>query len=311
MAASTSTSSTSQAAKRRLEDSGGYEVVHTSPGLEVGVYVLVAPEPDRQQPHEDDEVYIVLEGSGTLQVEDEEIDLAEGQAMFVAAHAEHRFTAYERLSLLVIFTRPTVTRLVAATGAGVARLDLDGDAWQVELTARGSGISCLARDPRDPDFLIGGGPRDRRLAKRRRRRELERLDFPQPDVFSVAVSGADGAVYAGCEPSMLFVSRDRGERWTRAREPARDPLGPDLELPATAVDVARALDRAQPARRRPAARRDRARRGDAKRGRRQDLERPPARRPAGLSLPRLAPERSRPGVRGGRRGRRRGASTAG
>jgi mannose-6-phosphate isomerase-like protein (cupin superfamily) len=95
-------------AKRRLQEgNGGYEVVHTSPGLEVGVYVLVAPEPDRQQPHEDDEVYIVLEGSGTLQVEDEEIDLVEGQAMFVAAHAEHRFTAYERLSLLVIFTRPT------------------------------------------------------------------------------------------------------------------------------------------------------------------------------------------------------------
>ena len=97
-----------QAAKRRLEEAnGGYEIVHESPGLEVGVYVLVAPEPDRQQPHEDDEVYIVLEGSGTLQVEDEEIDLAEGQAMFVAAQAEHRFTAYERLSLLVIFTRPT------------------------------------------------------------------------------------------------------------------------------------------------------------------------------------------------------------
>ena len=69
--------------------------------------MLVAPEPDRQQPHEDDEVYVVLEGRGTLQVEDEEVDLAEGQAMFVAAGAEHRFTAYERLSLLVIFTRPT------------------------------------------------------------------------------------------------------------------------------------------------------------------------------------------------------------
>jgi mannose-6-phosphate isomerase-like protein (cupin superfamily) len=97
-----------EAAKRRLEDgNGGYEIVHTSPGLEVGVYVLVAPEPDRQQPHEDDEVYVVLEGGGTLQVENEEVDLVEGQAMFVAAHAEHRFTAYERLSLLVIFTRPT------------------------------------------------------------------------------------------------------------------------------------------------------------------------------------------------------------
>jgi mannose-6-phosphate isomerase-like protein (cupin superfamily) len=96
-----------EAAKRRLQDgSGGYEIVHSSPGLEVGVYVLVAPEPDRQQPHEDDEVYIVLEGRGRLRVEDEEVDLEEGQAMFVAAHAEHRFTGYELLSLLVIFTRP-------------------------------------------------------------------------------------------------------------------------------------------------------------------------------------------------------------
>ncbi len=93
-------------AKRRLEEgNGGYEVVHTSPGLEVGVYVLVAPEPDRQQPHEDDEVYVVLEGRGTLQVEDEQIDMTEGQAMFVAAGAEHRFTGYESLSLLVIFAR--------------------------------------------------------------------------------------------------------------------------------------------------------------------------------------------------------------
>jgi len=97
-----------EAAKRRLQEgTGGYEIVHESPGLEVGVYVLVAPEPDRQQPHEDDEVYIVLEGRGTLQVEEEEIDLQEGQAMFVAAHAEHRFTGYESLALLVIFTRDT------------------------------------------------------------------------------------------------------------------------------------------------------------------------------------------------------------
>jgi len=95
-----------QDAKRRLvAANGGYEIVHESPGLEVGVYVLVAPEPDRQQPHEDDEVYIVLEGRGMLQVEDEEIELVEGEAMFVAAHAEHRFTGYESLSLLVIFTR--------------------------------------------------------------------------------------------------------------------------------------------------------------------------------------------------------------
>jgi mannose-6-phosphate isomerase-like protein (cupin superfamily) len=95
-----------EATSRRLQaDRGGYEVVHSSPGLEVGVYVLVAPEPDRQQPHEDDEVYVVLEGRGTLEVEGSEVDMDEGQAMFVAAGAEHRFTGYESLSLLVIFTR--------------------------------------------------------------------------------------------------------------------------------------------------------------------------------------------------------------
>ena len=58
-----------EATRRRLEQAGGgYEVVHESPGLEIGVYVLVAPEPDRQQPHVDDEVYVVLEGRGTLEV---------------------------------------------------------------------------------------------------------------------------------------------------------------------------------------------------------------------------------------------------
>ena len=52
--------------QRRLEEGqGGYEIVHQSEGLELGVYVLVAPEPDRQQPHDRDEVYVVLSGRGS------------------------------------------------------------------------------------------------------------------------------------------------------------------------------------------------------------------------------------------------------
>ena len=94
------------AVKQRLaEAGGGYEVVHDSAGLEVGVYVLVAPEPDRQQPHEDDELYVVLEGTGTLQVEGADVPVREGSAVFVEASADHRFTAYEHLSVLVIFER--------------------------------------------------------------------------------------------------------------------------------------------------------------------------------------------------------------
>jgi mannose-6-phosphate isomerase-like protein (cupin superfamily) len=94
------------AAKDRLRESnGGYEIVHQSPGLEVGVYVLVAPEPDRQQPHEDDELYVVLEGTGVLDVEGRSVPVKEGTAVFVEAGADHRFTAYEHLSVLVLFER--------------------------------------------------------------------------------------------------------------------------------------------------------------------------------------------------------------
>jgi mannose-6-phosphate isomerase-like protein (cupin superfamily) len=84
---------------------GGYEIVHESPGIEIGVYVLVAPEPDRQQPHDDDEVYIVLDGSGVLDVESESVPVTIGDAVFVEAGADHRFSAYEQLAVLVIFER--------------------------------------------------------------------------------------------------------------------------------------------------------------------------------------------------------------
>jgi mannose-6-phosphate isomerase-like protein (cupin superfamily) len=99
------------AVKERLSEAGGgYEVVHESAGLELGVYVLVAPEPDHQQPHEDDEVYVVLEGTGVLEIEGKEVAVKEGSAVFVPAGADHRFTAYEHLSVLVIFERkPAVT----------------------------------------------------------------------------------------------------------------------------------------------------------------------------------------------------------
>jgi mannose-6-phosphate isomerase-like protein (cupin superfamily) len=94
------------AVKERLAaGSGGYEIVHWSPGLELGVYVLVAPEPDRQQPHDDDEVYVVLEGTGVLAVEGDEVALREGHAVFVPAGATHRFVGYEQLSVLVIFEK--------------------------------------------------------------------------------------------------------------------------------------------------------------------------------------------------------------
>ena len=44
-------------------------------------------------------------------------------------------------------------------------------------------------------------------------RSWDAIDLPERDVFSVAISAADGGLYAGTEPSRLFVSRDGGA-WT-------------------------------------------------------------------------------------------------
>jgi mannose-6-phosphate isomerase-like protein (cupin superfamily) len=88
----------------RLEP-GGYEVVYETDRLQVGIYVLAAPEPDRQEPHEWDELYFVLEGSATLAVETDELRLDQGGAAFVSARAEHRFHGYERIVLLVVFDK--------------------------------------------------------------------------------------------------------------------------------------------------------------------------------------------------------------
>ena len=121
--------------------------------------------------------------------------------------------------------------LAAATGAGVARLEPGEGTWQVELTARDTGVSCLARDPRDPGFLLGGARGGGVWRSGDGGESWERLDLPQPDVISVAVGGADGAVYAGCEPSMLFVSHDRGERWEELASLREIPSAPTWSFP--------------------------------------------------------------------------------
>jgi photosystem II stability/assembly factor-like uncharacterized protein len=117
-----------------------------------------------------------------------------------------------------------MTRLYAATGDGIARLEEEGDAWTVTLSLSGSGAQCLAVEPADQDILYAG------LREGGVRRSVDGghswidCELPEPAVFSLAVSAADGAVYAGSEPSRLCRSDDRGESWS-----ALDAL---LELPS-------------------------------------------------------------------------------
>jgi mannose-6-phosphate isomerase-like protein (cupin superfamily) len=88
---------------------GGYEIFFDSPSIELGVYVLVAPEPDDQEPHDRDEVYVVLEGEGVLTVEGKEQLLGPGDAAVVAAGDDHRFSDYKRMVLFVLFDNTTRT----------------------------------------------------------------------------------------------------------------------------------------------------------------------------------------------------------
>ena len=46
---------------------------------------------DRQQPHQEDEVYVVVSGAATIEVDGKRSRLGIGDAAFVAARAQHRF----------------------------------------------------------------------------------------------------------------------------------------------------------------------------------------------------------------------------
>jgi mannose-6-phosphate isomerase-like protein (cupin superfamily) len=90
----------------RLEaGNGGWEVVHESPNLEVGVLVRKAPTPDPPVRHTADEVYVVLAGEATLEADGESRRLRPGDAAFVAVGKEHHFVDYELISVLVLFAR--------------------------------------------------------------------------------------------------------------------------------------------------------------------------------------------------------------
>src|SRR6478609_6663903 len=121
-------------------------------------------------------------------------------------------------------------RLYAATGDGIVRVDEAGEGWTVEGSLPDSGAQCLAVDPADPDGVYAG----LRTGGVRRSvdggRSWVDCTLPEPGVFSLAVSAADGAVYAGTEPSRLFRSDDRGERWSAPSPHDADLLLVGIEL---------------------------------------------------------------------------------
>ena len=87
--------------KRRGES---YYEFFRDTSLSLGIYRLSAGGSDPQQPHTEDEVYYIVQGSGRIRVGDRDRAVTPGSVVFVEAGAQHRFHSIEEdLEILVVF----------------------------------------------------------------------------------------------------------------------------------------------------------------------------------------------------------------
>lgn len=84
---------------------GEYAVLLRHGSMELGYFKPAGI--DTQQPHDQDEIYIVQTGSGTFTRGDEQIPCSAGDALFVAAGVKHRFVNFtDDFATWVVFYGP-------------------------------------------------------------------------------------------------------------------------------------------------------------------------------------------------------------
>lgn len=75
--------------------------------MSAGTYSIPAGEVDDQQPHGEDEVYVVLGGAGRFTGGEETVPVGAGTTLYVPAGEEHRFHDITAdLTVLVLFAPP-------------------------------------------------------------------------------------------------------------------------------------------------------------------------------------------------------------
>src|SRR5262245_59264505 len=122
-------------------------------------------------------------------------------------------------------------RLYGTTGTSFFRLDEGPDTWAVVHALPDSGAQCLALDPADADTVYvglgSGGVRKTTDGGE----TWEDSGLSEHQVFSVAVSAVDGAVYVGTEPSALYRGDDAGRTWTELAGLLELPSRPTWSFP--------------------------------------------------------------------------------
>lgn len=95
----------SQELTRHQHQNSLYSEFLTTPNLSVGLYELPSGDNDPQQPHTEDEVYIILRGKGKIRVSEDVRDVAPGSVVYITAGVKHKFfNIIETITMLVIFS---------------------------------------------------------------------------------------------------------------------------------------------------------------------------------------------------------------
>lgn len=82
----------------------GYREFLRVPAMSLGLFKAAAGYVDNQQPHAEDEVYVVMSGSAILEIAGEPNLVTTGAIAFVAAHVPHHFYDISTdLRVLVLF----------------------------------------------------------------------------------------------------------------------------------------------------------------------------------------------------------------
>ncbi len=85
-------------------EGGLYSQFFEVPEMSAGIYTLAAGTTDGQSPHDEDEIYYIIEGKATMFIDGDLTPVEAGATIFVAKDIEHRFQDItEDLTILVIF----------------------------------------------------------------------------------------------------------------------------------------------------------------------------------------------------------------
>lgn len=91
----------------RASATNAYDEVLRVPALSLGVFAAQTGHDDVQQPHREDEVYVVISGSAQLEIAGERSPVSAGTVAYVPAGVQHRFVDIRGdLRVVVVFAPP-------------------------------------------------------------------------------------------------------------------------------------------------------------------------------------------------------------